>query len=79
MAQLVVRQIEETVVKKLRERAANAGVSMEEEHRRILRDALRGGLRKAESFKAHLLAMPDVGEDSLFDRKRTTSRRRLRI
>ena len=79
MAQLVVRQIEETVVKKLRERATRAGVSMEEEHRRILRDALGGGLRRAESFKAHLLAMPGVDEDSLLDRKRTPSRRRLRI
>jgi plasmid stability protein len=45
---------------------------MEEEHRRILREALRGN-RKAASFKAHLLAIP-AGEDVLI-RKRTTSRR----
>jgi plasmid stability protein len=36
MRQLVVRQIEDKVVRKLKERAGIHGVSMEEEHRRIL-------------------------------------------
>ena len=76
MAQLVVRKIEETVVNKLRRRAARAGVSMEEEHRRILREALSGGPRKAKSFKEHLLSIPDAGGAALFDRKRTVSRRK---
>ncbi len=40
MPQLIMRRIEEKVVKKLKERASQHGVSMEEEHRRILRAAL---------------------------------------
>ena len=43
MRQLVVRQIEDKVVRKLKERAGAHEVSMEEEHRRILREALLGG------------------------------------
>jgi len=42
MAQLIVRNIEEKMVKKLKQRAGEHGVSMEEEHRRILRVALLG-------------------------------------
>lgn len=72
MAQLVVRQLEDSLVRELRSRAAKAGVSMEEEHRRILREALRGN-RKASSFKTHLLAIPS-GEDVFF-RQRTAQRR----
>lgn len=40
MAQLVVRNLEEDVKKKLRERAARHGHSMEEEVRDILRNAV---------------------------------------
>lgn len=36
MAQLIVRNIEDEVAQKLKERAAKNGVSAEEEHRRIL-------------------------------------------
>ena len=43
MAQLLVRDIETLVVKKLRSRAAAQGVSVEEAHRRLLRTALTGG------------------------------------
>ena len=42
MAQLLVRNIEPAVVKKLRSRAASQGVSVEEAHRRLLRSALVG-------------------------------------
>jgi plasmid stability protein len=73
MAQLVVRQLEEKLVRKLRQRAAKAGVSMEEEHRRILRAALRG-TQETRDFKEHLLAIP-MGEEGLFERHRTTRRR----
>ncbi len=69
MAQLVVRRIEEKVVKKLKERAGRQGISMEEEHRRILRGALLGEQKKKPSFKKYLLRMPDVGPDELFERK----------
>ena len=66
MPQLIVRQVEEKVVKKLKERAGQHGVSMEEEHRRILRQALLGTPKR--SFKEALLAMPDVGKDEDFKR-----------
>jgi len=68
MAQLLVRQIEEKVVRKLKERAGQHGVSMEEEHRRILREALLGASKKKKSFKEFLLSMPNVGRDEDFAR-----------
>ena len=42
MAQLLVRDIESILVKKLRSRAAAPGVSVEEAHRRRLRSVLTG-------------------------------------
>jgi len=68
MPQLIVRQIEEKVVKKLKQRAGAHGVSMEEEHRRILRESLLGTEIQPRSFKEALLAMPDVGRDEDFGR-----------
>ena len=73
MGQLIVRDIEEKVVRKLKERAGQHGVSMEEEHRRILRSALIGPKRK-KSFKEALLAMPNVGTDEDFLQPRTLGR-----
>jgi len=75
MAQLIVRSIEEKVVAQLRQRAARHGVSMEEEHRRILREVLsrRGATRR--SFKDHLTSMPDAGDDALFARPSARMRR----
>jgi plasmid stability protein len=69
MPQLIVRQIESRVVKKLKERAGRDGVSMEEEHRRILRQALLGEGKQRRSFKAALLSMPNVGRDDDFARE----------
>lgn len=74
MPQLIVRQIEERVVKMLKQQAGAHGVSMEEEHRRILREALVGPSRKKQSFKEYLLQMPDVGPDELFERSRDLGR-----
>jgi plasmid stability protein len=68
MPQLLVRNVEEKVVRKLKARAGQHGVSMEEEHRRILREALLGGSTKKPSFKEFLLSMPNVGEDKDFER-----------
>jgi uncharacterized protein YcgL (UPF0745 family) len=68
MPQLIVRQIEEKVVRKLKERAGQHGISMEEEHRRILREALLEKSKKKLSFKDYLLQMPNVGEDKDFER-----------
>jgi plasmid stability protein len=67
MAQLIVRRIEDAVVRKLKLRAARDGVSMEEEHRRILRESL---LEKPAKPKMNLIdflaTMPDV-PDSVFE------------
>jgi antitoxin FitA len=69
VTQLIVRNIEDAVARKLRERAAKEGVSAEEEHRRILRQALlRGGQARRKDFKAWLMSMPDVGRDTDFAR-----------
>jgi len=70
MRQLIVRQIEEKVVEKLKELAGRHGVSMEEEHRRILREALLGKPKKT-SFKKHLLAMPMSARTSYSSASRT--------
>jgi plasmid stability protein len=64
MAQLIVRELEESVVRALKLRAAKKGVSAEAEHRAILREVLLR--RSRRSFKDALLAMPDVGKDSDF-------------
>lgn len=67
MAQLIVRNVEEELVKELKLRAARSGRSAEEEHRQILREALRPE-RSRSSFKELLSQMPDVGDDSDFER-----------
>lgn len=65
MAQLIVRDIEEEVVRELKVRAAQNGRSAEEEHRQILRRALRGGVT---SLRDSISRMPDVGDDGDFAR-----------
>jgi plasmid stability protein len=67
MAQLLVRDIESDVVRELKIRAARHGHSAEEEHRQILREALRGP-GPAKPLKQLLLEGPDVGEDRDFER-----------
>jgi antitoxin FitA len=67
VAQLLVRGIESNVVRELKIRAARNGRSAEEEHRQILREALRAG-GPVKSLKELLLDMPDVGEDRDFER-----------
>lgn len=65
--QLIVRNLEEAVVRELRLRAARHGRSAEAEHREILREVLLPGKGKS-SLKEHLLAIPSVGEDADFER-----------
>lgn len=72
VAQLIVRDLEDAVVRALKLRAAKKGVSAEAEHRAILRAALLG--RPGRSFKDALLAMPDVGDDSDFAVERDVDR-----
>ncbi len=73
MAQLIVRNINEELVRLLKIRAAQRGRSAEAEHRDILREALQPQ-NKDQSIKALLLEMPDVGEDSDFARSRDVAR-----
>ncbi len=70
MPQLIVRNLEESVVRQLKRRAGEHGVSMEEEHRRILREVLTP-TDENQSFRDFLMSMPDVGDDSIFERDRT--------
>lgn len=67
MANLLVRNIDDAVVQALKARAGQHGVSVEEEHRRILRSALLGPTRKP--FADVLRSIPDVGKDSDFERR----------
>lgn len=69
MSQLIVRNIEERLVRALKRRAARHGRSAEAEHREILRQALKDDAA-GESFKDFLLSMPDLGDDSIFERIR---------
>jgi plasmid stability protein len=55
MAQLLVRNVEPRLVKKLKTRAALHGVSAEEEHRRILREALSQPAARKASLIEFLL------------------------
>jgi plasmid stability protein len=59
MANFLVRGVDDTLVKSLREQTAAHGRSAEAEHREILARAL---LRpKKRSFTEVLMSMPDVG------------------
>jgi len=69
MAQLIVRNLEEELVVRLKRRAADHGLSAEEEHRRILRRTLL-----SEGFVNALTAIPDVGTDDDFKRRDTAQR-----
>ncbi|HEY4779231.1 MAG TPA: hypothetical protein VIH47_06540 [Solirubrobacterales bacterium] len=67
MAQLLVRDIEPDLARELKLRAARHGHSAEEEHRQILREALKEP-GSPVSLKELLLEIPDVGEDRDFER-----------
>jgi plasmid stability protein len=65
MAQLIVRNVDDEVVRELKLRAARKGISAEAEHREILRAVL---LHRANRppLKDVLASMPDVGDDDDF-------------
>lgn len=74
MPQLLVRDIETAVVRKLRSSAAAQGVSVEEAHRRLLRSALVGNNPGPKSnFIEYLRNIPQ-GEDVEFSRTRDLPR-----
>jgi plasmid stability protein len=66
MADLLVRGLDEDVVRALKARAAAHGRSAEAEHRDILQRALTRPRRR--SLAELLAAMPDVGTDADFER-----------
>lgn len=66
MANLLVRNVDDEIVTALKALAGKHGISAEEEHRRILQQALLGVKRK--SFTEALKAIPNVGEDADFNR-----------
>ena len=70
MPDLLVRNVDEGLVKALKERAAAHGRSAEAEHREILASALRRTRKR--SFAAVLASMPNVGLDADFDRVSST-------
>jgi plasmid stability protein len=63
MAQLIVRKLEDKVVRRLKERAAEYGVSMEEAHRRILRETLLKKEKPKLSFMEYVAGPPYVDVD----------------
>ncbi len=73
MPQLLVRNLEEKVVRALKLKAARNGRSAEAEHRHILRQAVLGD-EQTQDMKQILLEMPDVGLDSDFERQKDLGR-----
>lgn len=74
MAQLIVRNLDDQLVRALKVRAAQRRRSAEAEHREILREAL-AGRRRGKTLKALLLEMPSVGDDADFSRPRDLGRK----
>jgi antitoxin FitA len=72
VAQLMVRNLPDDLVKALKQRAAKNNRSAEQEHREILQAALRGPRRRR--LAEVLAAMPNVGEDLDFAREQTDRR-----
>jgi len=66
MTRLLVRDLDPEIAQALKKQAAKHGRSAEAEHREILRQALLGPKKK--SFAQIVLSMPDVGQDSDFER-----------
>ncbi len=65
MPQLLVRNIPQVLVRKLKRRAVDHGVSAEEEHRRILREALTAKIKKERTLMDFLLACEVLPETEL--------------
>ncbi len=70
MADLLVRGLDEEVVRTLKARAAAHGRSAEAEHRDILQRVLMKPRRR--SLADVLASMPDVGTDADFERVQST-------
>lgn len=69
MSSLIVRNVDDAIVKALKSRAARHGRSTEAEHRALLADALLQTRRRP--LAEVLASMPNVGHDSDFARVQT--------
>ena len=74
MGQLIVRNVDDELIRALKVRAAQKRRSAEAEHREILREVLMSRKTK-RSLKDLLLDMPEVGDDADFDRPRDLGRK----
>jgi len=72
VAQLMVRNLPDELVRALKQRAAKRNRSAEQEHREILRAALQGPQRKP--LADVLASMPNVGTDADFARQQNDRR-----
>jgi plasmid stability protein len=72
VAQLMVRNLSEDLVKALKQRAAKRNRSAEQEHREILKSALHGPRRR--HLADVLAAIPNVGNDGDFSREQSDRR-----
>ena len=66
MTNLLVRNIDDKVIRALKARAGKHGVSAESEHRKILESVLMHPQKK--NFAEVLATMPDIGNDQDFER-----------
>ena len=74
MPQILIRQLNAAIVRKLRAKAAAEGVSAEEEARRILRRSLIGDVPSMPLID-FLRTMPDVDDDRIFRRRKRKPRK----
>lgn len=78
MAQLLVRNLDDALVMSLRLRAREHGVSAEEEHRRILREALEPDSEEFNrSFAEHLMAEEGKVDDLDLPARKTSKHREV--
>jgi antitoxin FitA len=73
MPQILIRRLDQQVVRRLRAKAASDGISAEEEARRILRRSLVGEL-PAMPLIDFLRTMPDIGDGRIFRRPKRKPR-----
>ena len=70
---MVIRNVEEAVMRERKKRAARHNHSAEHEHREILEQVLLSPGRRP--LAEVLAAMPDAGEDADFERRQSDRRR----
>ena len=79
MAQLLVRNIPDALAKTLKLRAAEHGISAEEEHRRILQAALAPAITGTDeklTLFDHIRQLGEIAPDFEFERERRVWSRR---